>query len=370
MVNVLFVCDKLVQKSGVTSVVLNFLSRLNNENVHVDVVAYDDSEIAITERIKAFGSSVFFMPKFSIRNVFKFLSFFDNLLRENHYDVVHSHFFQIDNFVFPIAKKHGVKTCITHSHNSKLSDYPLRAIRNRILCLGLGAKADVWAACSEMAGVALFGKRFSHSRKKLIIHNGIDPHEYAFDETKRLIMRKQLCLSDDDIVIGNVAGFRVQKNQAFLVDVLSLLVKKNPHYKLVFVGDGKTFPMVKHKVEDKKLSDNVVFLGSRKDVPYLLNAFDLFALPSFYEGLPVVAIEAQASGLHCFLADTITRECDVTGITYLSINRTPELWASAISNINSHDRISNALSVIERSAFSIDEACAKLTGVYFRLSTL
>ena len=126
--------------------------------------------------------------------------------------------------------------------------------------------------------------------------------------------------------------FSPEKNHEFIIDIFKELYSKNDKYRLVLVGTGDTEDKIKEKVESLNLQEKVNFLGVRKDVKNLLQSFDLFILPSIFEGLPVTLVEAQGAGLKCFISDTVTKEidleCELT--EFISLDKASKEWADII----------------------------------------
>lgn len=329
-IRVLYITDSLKQRFGITAVITNYLKHFDWQVMKVDVLAFDDSEPEVMDLYKSLGADIYFMPRLGLTNYMSFRKFMQGFFAEHQYEIVHSHFYQIDSIVFPIAKKSGVKTCISHSHATKFSDYKLRAIRNRLMSLNIGKVADVWAACSDEAGETLFGLSYRNSAKRLIVKNGIESKNYRFSQDVRDRVRKDLGIADDEFVIGHVGSQKPPKNHVYLIDVFSELSKMKEGNKLVLVGDGPLMGDMKAKVHDLGLDSKVLFLGTRSDVADLFNAFDLFVLPSLFEGLGIVAVEAQANGLECLLSTNVPKEADITGVTYLDIKEAPSVWAEEI----------------------------------------
>lgn len=361
--SVLYVAEDLHRNSGVTSVIMNFVKHINDSQIQIDLLTYINGDEDILQDIKKSGVKIFYINPLGLSNVFGFIKDISYFFETHKYDIVHSHFCQIDSLVFDAAHKNGVKMCISHSHNTRLSDSRLKAIRNRMLCFGINRKADVWAACSEIAGMCLYGKQFISSSKKLIIKNGVDCNSYKYDEKKRERIRKEFSFTNNDIVLGHVGGFREQKNHSFLIHLMSELVRVDKHYKLLLVGDGDLKKQIESLTIDLGLSNNVVFAGTRNDVSDLLNAFDLFVLPSLYEGLPVVGIEAQANGLKCVFSSSITKEVDLFDNVYIDLNAGYDKWVDEILRIDKMHNIENAYRMAEF-GFDINSECERLKTFY------
>lgn len=367
MIKVLYVADNLKQKFGVTSVILNYLEQISDENIKIDILAYEDSEREIIERIKQFGSEVYFMPELGLKSIAAFYHYIKLFFAEHQYAIVHSHFNQVDSLIFPIARRAGVRFCISHSHNTKLSNNRLKAIRNRILCWNIGWNADVLAACSEKAGIALYGSWFKNSKKKLIINNGVNLEKFSYSDMKRKVIRDEFGVENSECLIGHIGSFNVRKNQKYLVRIFSDLCKISNCYKLILVGEGETKENIEEAVKTNGLSEKVIFTGVRIDVDKILSAVDLFVLPSLFEGLPIVGIEAQAAGCECLFSDTITREVDMTGQTFISIKENPEKWVDAIikSKCRHHQEYPKLL---KDRGYSIFDEGEKLKKKYYLMS--
>lgn len=361
--NVLYVYATLRQRNGVTAVVMNYLRHLPKDGLHVDLLVHSDSEPAMVDLARSLGAEVFFMPKLGLKSFRRFTSFLRGFFAGRPYDIVHSHFNQVDAFLFPAARAHGVRHCISHSHNTKLSDYPLRALRNRLLCWNIARNADTLAACSEAAGIALFGPSFASSPKKLIVRNGVDVAKFAFNPAAREKIRREFRVGPDEILLGHVGSFRPQKNHAFLLRLFDRLCKESARYKLLMAGDGPRLEEMRRMASELHLADKTLFAGSRTDVSDLFSAMDLFLLPSFYEGLPVTGIEAQASGLECLFADTVTREADLTGVTFLPLGPDPQNWISAIRSAPAR-RHPEFAGLVSGAGYDIGAEAMKLAAFY------
>jgi len=329
MINVLIVNHNLVLQSGITTVIRNLIENTDLNTIAYTIVTGPDPRNN-NEYFENLGVKVVTMPKLSILGLNRFISFFKRFFSENRFDIVHSHFSQIENTIFPMARKYGVKKCISHSHSAKLSESPLKAAIYKIMCFGLSKRADFCAACSEQAGIALYGRSFPSLKNKLILRNGIECQKYAYDEAARLELRKEYSISDNCNVIGHVGRFSAGKNQIFLVRLLEELNKRGKDYILFLVGAGETKEKIEQLVSELGLKNRVVFTGGKDNVSYFLNVFDVFVMPSTHEGLGIAAIEAQANGLECILSNAIPKEADLTGVTFLNLDDPIEKWADVV----------------------------------------
>lgn len=363
MIRIIYVAEALTRNSGVASVIINFIQNITSDDIKIDLLTYKNGDENILENLKKYGVNIFYIPELRLNSFMAFRKAVNDFFEKHEYDIVHSHFNQVDATVFKIAKKHGVKICISHSHNTKLSDSKIKAIRNRILCYDLPKEATIWAACSEDAGKCLYGKHFSDSPKKLIIHNGVDCEKFKYNEEFRSSIRKEFQIEKDEVLIGNIGGFRIQKNHSFLIDVFNELHKHSQKYKLLLVGDGELRNSIEKKVKDLKLQNYVIFAGTRTDVNKIMSGLDLFILPSLYEGLPVVGIEAQVAGLNCIFSDSITKAVNLTNVTFISLKEKLEKWCEIIENTDISRHMEYQKMIVNK-GFDVKKECEKISDFY------
>lgn len=335
MVRVLYVIDRLHRGFGVTTVVLNYLLHMDRSDIQIDVIALSTSDSDVVEELVASGINVHFMPGLSLLKIRSYYQFWHDFFQNNKYDIIHSHFNQIDYIVFSVGKHYGINEFISHSHNTKLSEIKWKAIRNFIMCYPARKLATRWAACSDVAGVALFGKAFLKSEKSIRINNAVDCSLFKYDVDIRSRIRKQYGFSDKIKVLACIGTFKIQKNQAYLLPILKELLSDDDNYRLIFVGGGNMLDDVKKKVDDMELSQYVIFTGVVSNVKDYYQMADVLLMPSLYEGLPMVGIEAQVSGLPCIFSDSITREVNLNSNynRYLSVRNCQISWVTSIKEL-------------------------------------
>ncbi|MEI3401933.1 MAG: glycosyltransferase [Clostridia bacterium] len=220
---VLQISDSLKQRFGITSFLMNY-----NENIDLNKVIFDylilDSEEEIENKIKMLHGNIYFMPKLSLKNIFEFKRELNSFFKLHQYDIVHSHFYQIDCICSKIAKNYGIKHYISHSHNTKYSDYRFRAVRNYIMALPIRYLSTDFCACSKNAGRMLFGSRILNENKLTIVPNAISYDKYYYNEKVRNKLRLRYNI-DSKIVLGNIGSLKPQKNQLFLLKVIAEIKK-------------------------------------------------------------------------------------------------------------------------------------------------
>ena len=317
---------------GVESVIMNYYRHLDHSKVQFDFICDEDSTRIPYDEIKKLGGRVFLVPKY--QNLPKYLKVLEKLFKENQYRIVHSNINTLSVFPLYAAKKAGVPIRISHSHStSNPKEWKRNFIKNILRPFSKRYATDYFA-CSEVAGRYLFGNKTFNRGEVKIIHNAIDIDKFKFDEVARKKLRKELGIKDSTIVIGHVGRFVQQKNHTFLVDVFKEYHKKNPDSKLLLVGSGPLEDEIKKKVERLGLKDSVLFLGQRDDINKLYSVMDIFCLPSLYEGLPVVGVEAQAAGLPCVFSDKISEDIKITdSIKFIKLTDKLKKWSDEIAKV-------------------------------------
>ena len=237
------------------------------------------------------------------------------------------------------AKMGGAKVVCVRSCNAGSSNSKLGTLVNDFLRPFLNIMTDVKIAPSRLAAEFTFGKAEVEAGKVKFIHNGVDLNVYKFDKDNREKIRREFIIADEQLVIGHIGRFNQQKNHKFLIEVFAEVLKQKPDALLMLVGDGEKKNEIKEQIKALGIEESVIFTGIRSDVPELLSAMDVFVLPSFYEGMPNTVIEAQATGLPCVIADTITEEAEVTEcVNFMSLSDSAESWADKALTLFEKDK--------------------------------
>lgn len=351
---------------GVESVVMNYYRHIDRTKIQFDFLCDEDSTNIPYEEIEQLGGRVILIPPY--QKVFKYQKELIRIFKENNYKIVHSHINTLSVFPLRAAKKAGVKVRIAHSHSTTNKKEWKKNLLKQVLRLFSKVYATDCMCCSELAGRWLFGDKAYESGKVYLLNNAIDLDKFKYNEKLRKEKRKELGISDDTLVIGHIGRFVAQKNHTFLIDIFNEVHKKNNNSVLLLAGQGPLMEEIKNKVKELKLNDSVRFLGQRNDVNELYQAFDVFCLPSLYEGLPVVGVEAQASGLLCILSNAMTKETKVFDITkFISLNNTPKDWADSIlDDVKKYKRIDTSKEMTSKN-FNIKEEAKKLEKYYLNL---
>lgn len=238
-----------------------------------------------------------------------------------------------------VAKRAGARRLALRSSNASDGKGSLGMFLQKAFRRLLTSVADVKIAPSDLAAAYTFGPKAVSNGEVHYLCNALDLNAYTFSPESRSAIRSELRIEPDALVVGHVGRFAQQKNHGFLIEVFAELLKVRPDARLVLVGQGELEGEVRAKVKAFGVLDGIVFAGVRPDVPALLSAFDVLALPSLYEGMPNVVIEAQAAGLACAVSNTVTRQADVTGLVeYLPIDD-PTAWTKALESAATMERL-------------------------------
>lgn len=346
---------------GSQAFVMNLYRKMDRNQIQFDFIADSRDNAYYAREIEELGGKIFYFPKFNGTNYFKIKSTWKNFFSDHkEYKILHSHVRSYASLYIPIARSYGVKTII-HSHTTS-NGSGIASIAKAILQYPLRYQADYFVGCSAEAGKWLFGKKVVESNRYFAIPNAIDAEAYRFNPDIRRKYRAELGLCDETTYI-HVGRFHPAKNHAFLLNLFAQIHKQNEHTKLILVGDGDLRNEIESQIRTLQIESAVILTGNRSDVANLLQAADCFLLPSRWEGLPVVAVEAQAAGLPCFLSETITRDINISPLVhYVSIDNGPEPWLQALRDADTSRK--NVLSQIKDAGFDVNSTVAWLQDFY------
>jgi glycosyltransferase involved in cell wall biosynthesis len=327
-----------------------------------------EPDVELSEKLQKNGSQIYVMPALQLKNTITYIRALHRFFKVHHeYSIIHGHIPNAAVFYLGAAKRAGVRHRIQHSHNVKGSDVPIKRLRNSLLFLAIPRVATDYAACSLTAGRFLFGDRAVANGDVKIITNAIDIGRFVFNPEARKKLRVELGL-DGKFVVGHIGRFSRQKNHRFLLEIFSCIHAVNPDSALLLVGDGELREDIVALVERLGISSSVVFYGNRKNTEDCYSAIDVFVLPSLYEGLPIVGVEAQASGLMCFFSSEITNEIAITArVSFLPLAYSAKRWALEILKAVVLPRSSTDNNLLSYAGYSIDQDAMKLEQYYLYL---
>lgn len=363
MVRVLNIVAAMNQ-GGAENFCMNVYRNIDREQFQFDFCMAKKKTGFFEQEIRQLGGKIFKLDDITKIGIRQFRKQFEKILDENRYDVVHCHMSAWCWIFLPIAKKKRIGIRIAHSHTSNVTITTYKGAISNLMALYVrhthGAYANVLLACSKEAADWLYGKK----EYVKIVKNGIDTNKFLYDKQKRCRIRAELGIDSDEVLIGHVGRFTPPKNHKFLIDVFRKYHINNAKSKLLLVGSGTLQNKIRRKVEDYGLNGAVIFAGDLENVYDYMSAMDLFLLPSLYEGLGIVLIEAQCSGLRCIISDTVPEEAVITGqVARCSIYASPERWAEMIEKSIIYDR-RNCKEQIQESGYDIRSTVKVLEEIY------
>lgn len=353
-----------MNRGGTETMLMNIYRNIDHEKLQFDFISYDKGEAAYDSEIESLNGKIIKLTKTnSMKQIFHAIK------KHGPYDVVHAHTLfhcGIVNFAAFLA---GVKIRIAHAHTTvDRSDSFLRNIYMKHMRFLIRIFSTTLLACSEEAGQYLFGKKNISKTKYSYFPNVIDYPNYLTvpkKDVKKFKLEEGL---GSRIILGHIGTFKESKNHKFLLDIMTQLLKINPNIKLLLIGDGELKEQIQEKAKQTGLGNHVKLIGERDNIPTILHSMDVFVFPSIYEGLGLVLLEAQASGVPCVVSEAIQSEADLgLGLMEkISLNEGPRVWAEKINHLvgkreNNKNRI---IDKFEESGFSISYGIEKLKKLY------
>ena len=360
MIRILHMIGAL-EMGGSQALVMNLYRHMDREQIQFDFVLDHPDRDDYADEVRALGGRIYTMPGFH-GNVVEVRQAWDEFFTQHpEYKVLHSHVRSYASLYLPVAKKHGVKTII-HSHSTS-NGSGFSALVKMGLQYPLRHQADVLMSCTREAGVWLFGEQACQSDRFFLLPNAVDVEKFRYHEAVRREYRQQLGI-ENKLVVGHVGRFHEAKNHSFLLESFTKLHEQQPDSILLLVGDGELRCQIEKKIAELGIGDSVILTGNRSDVAELMQAMDLLAFPSRWEGLPVTVVEAQAAGLPCLISDRITRDVDLSPLVRrLPIDST-EVWARAMAEPAARQDVCKEIAA---AGFAIEESVQRLSGLYNKL---
>ena len=362
-IKVLYFIDRM-RHGGIQQFAVEIVKNMDKKKCEIDFLLLDDGQTYPLENVlKELGVKFYKLKGVWFRTPFDILKqkrALENFFKEHHdYKVVHMHSSSKNFMVLKIAKKYGINIRIAHSHNIGFqSKNKIKILIGDLLKKPLKKYATHYFSCSKLAGKWLFGKE-----EVEIIHNAVDYEKFKFNQRRRDELRKELEI-ENCLVIGNVGRFTNQKNHTFLVDIFNEIHKQNENAVLMLVGIGEKEQEIRDKIEKFGLTDCVKFMGFCNNTNELFWCMDIFLLPSLHERLPVVGVEAQCTGLPCFMSkDVITEEAKIVeNVKFIELEKTPEEWAEIIlsSDLNRRDTYEE----LKNAGYFIEQTVERLERFY------
>lgn len=358
MKKVLIVPTNGLDLEGITTVIYNYTKAMNRQGLELHFLTYGDLHPSLRDRFAPLGQIEFVADR--KQSTKAYILDYVRLLRAGSFDVVHIHGNSGTMAIEAVlAKLCGVRKVIVHTHSTK-TNHP---VVNCILKAPMMRLADTCIACSKASGEWLYG-----NYPYTVLNNAIDLNRFRFSETSRKTYRQEFGIKEE-YLIGHIGHFSEPKNHFFLIDIFFEFHKLEPNSKLLLISDGPRYQQVQEKVAQLGLEESVIFAGRRSDIAGIYSAMDLFILPSCWEGLPLVMVEAQANGLPVLASDVITQDAQCTDRTfYKPLDHGALSWAEQLQQIknSNFDRMVDDRGNIAEKGFDIHTEAEKLRSIYLQ----
>ncbi|MBR0131218.1 MAG: glycosyltransferase family 1 protein [Firmicutes bacterium] len=355
-------------RAGIETMLMNYYRQIDRDRIQFDFLANKPVPGEYDDEIRSMGGRVFVSPGLNPLHYPKYKRYVAELLHSDpDIKIVHAHNEAMGYYALQSAKDAGVRVRIAHAHNTQIIKdykYPLKMVCKQLLP---GAATDYWS-CGRDAGIYYYGeKRWNESG--FILRNAIDVSRFAFRPEARERIRQENGLNDC-FVMGHVGRFNLQKNHSRLLDIFAELLKAVPDARLALIGVGELEQSVKEKAQALGIQDKTLFLGQMSDVSEWYQAMDCFVLPSLFEGLPVVGIEAQAAGLPCFFSDKVTDEILLSPQAQrISLEADDTEWVNALLAARQQKADRNqAIDIVREAGYDIHEEAKKLQEIYLKMA--
>lgn len=349
-----------MQAGGLETLIMNIYRNIDRTKIQFDFLVHYIGNYFYDDEIRKMGGIIYKLSVRDDNNFLKYLKDLDHFFKTHQeYKIVHGHMESLGQFYFKKAKNNHVPVRIAHSHNSA-TENTIKGWIKRILLKRFKIYATDFFACSQKAGEFMFA-----NKKFTVLKNAIIVDNFVYNDEERNRLREELKIQNK-MVIGHVGRFCEQKNHKFLIDIFRNIVEAEDNAVLLLIGTGETFVKIHKQVRAYGLEDCVIFLGVRKDIASLYQAMDCFVFPSLFEGLGIVAIEAQCSGLPVVGSDVIPKEAAVTNqFHYMSLDDSAEAWAKKIVDVTKQERKAE-IGKIREEGYDVHDVAAYLQEFYIK----
>lgn len=363
MIRVLQIVGSM-HRGGIETFLMNIYREIDKRKIQFDFLVHTQTEGDYDKEIRKLGGIIYNIPSRG-RGIIQNKKSLDQFFNEHkEYKIVHQHVSSL-TYIEPLlaAKKHGVKTRIIHSHNTNEPGGVIKKLTHYYNKLNIMSASTHRFACSHSAANWLYSKNVLKTKDYKVIKNAIKTDMFIYNEIARAQIRMELKI-EGKTVIGHIGRFAHQKNHNLIIEIFNELYKKDQRYLLLLVGDGELRASIEDKVGLLGLTNNVIFTGVRKDISNLLQAMDIFIMPSYFEGLPVTLIEAQTADLPCIVSTQVSREAKLTdNVEWCDISDNVSVWVEKIKNCTNKKR-ENVKNKISELGYDIETSTNELQNFY------
>ena len=362
-----------MNRGGAETFIMNIYRNINRRKVQFDFLLHTIKKCDFTEEILSLGGKIYSVsnPAYqklpTLCSIIKYQNELDLFFKKySSYQIIHTHMSGRSSEVLKFAKKNNVSARIAHSHII-LNQRNLKRLAYEISGYGVRKNSNFFLTCSKGAAVSLFGINKVKKKEIYYLPNAIEVNKFTYNYEYRKTIRKELKISNR-FVIGHIGRFDDQKNHKLIIKIFKEIYSLNPNAILLLIGSGPLKTYIQKKIHQLKLDEVVFFLGTRSDVPDLLQAMDVFLFPSKYEGLGIVVIEAQAAGLPTIVSEHIPEEAYVTDlIESVSLKAPVKVWAEKCLEYSNGNKRKDTSEIIIKKGFDVQSTTKWLEEFYLKL---
>lgn len=347
----------IMDRGGAETMVMNYYRHIDRQQIQFDFMVHRERRGAYDDEIESMGGRIYRMPPIYPQNFMHYKKMLKEFFDEHdEYQIIHSHMSELGYFAFVEAKRHGIPVRICHAHNApdfkheNLIQY-IKLIPRYYFIRRIRHLTTDFFVCSHIAGLWLYGEK--RQNEFVFMRNAIETDKFLYNVDEANAIRQELGISNQRLIC-HVGRYNKQKNHSFLIDIFKEIHKIDSDSILLLIGDGDLRKEIEDKVNRLNLLSNVRFLGVRDDVPQLLKASDLLLFPSYYEGLSVVLVEAQATGIKCIVTNSLADETIICEdqMKLVSLQKNAKEWADIVLKEKSEKR-EHAIEVMKEKGWDV-----------------
>jgi glycosyltransferase involved in cell wall biosynthesis len=350
-----------MNRGGAETLIMNLYRNIDRSKIQFDFLTCKEG--VFDNEIMEMGGKVHRIPYVTDVGHFGYVKKLNDFFSlHGEYKIIHSHMDKMSGIVLRAAKKANIPVRIAHSHATRSEGGMISRVYKWYAGRFIISAATGLVACSKDAAKWLFSGNLD---KTVILRNGIENEKFIYSPMIREQVREELTINQSSFVVGHVGRFNRVKNHKFLIKIFAELVKIRPDSVLLLAGDGPLRSNMEQEVRKLNLESKVRFLGVRCDINRLLQAFDVFAFPSLFEGVPIVLIEAQTADLTCLVSNKISSEVDMSlGLTRFVPINDPVAWAEELAQLPVRKKEDTCTKLIDKSLYNIERISSDLEQYY------
>lgn len=354
-----------MNRGGTEAMLMNYYRNIDRDKLQFDFLLAFPGKSDYEEEIIRMGGRIYRIPGLNIWRFFPYVRSINDFFKShNEYKIVHAHVSSYGSIVLYFARKYQIPVRICHSHNAS-SGNGLKGYLRSLPRLFFRKQGTDFFSCGQQAALWLYGESYCSKNEIKLLNNAIAVETYTYDKQTREKVRTRLSIPDNSFLIGHVGRFTIQKNHSYLLEIFRSLKESCPQAILLLIGDGPLRTDIERKINEMDLTGSVILTGVVENVPDYLQAMDVFVFPSFFEGLSVSLVEAQAAGLKIFTSSTVDKETSMTDlISYLSLEDGASKWAARILESGRTYERKDTSESIRKSGYDIKEKSGWLESFY------